>query len=122
MRTAVISPSNWSPCGRGLQKFHKPAAEGGVPRGPLLACVDKLGSHIGKLGSECGDDQLVMIDDRLAIRGRLERRVGLDGMCGETSGWSPRGDGAPLISAVPLRVFGGSPSGQMLEAQWFMRG
>ena len=66
--------------GRDLQKFHKPAAEGGVPRGPLLACVDKLGSHIGKLGAECGDDQLVMIDDRLAICGRFERRIGLDGM------------------------------------------
>ena len=71
--------SLFSPGGRGLQKFHKPAAEGGVPHGPLLACVDKLGSRIGKLGAECGDDQLVMGDDRLAICGRFERRVGLDG-------------------------------------------
>jgi hypothetical protein len=86
-----------------LQKFHKPAAEGGVPRGPLLACVDKLGSHIGKLGAECGDDQLVMIDDRLAIRGRFERRVGLDGMCGG----HPAGHHAEI--ALP-QIEGGDPT------------
>ena len=84
--------------GRGLQKFHKPAAEGGVPRGPLLACVDKLGSHIGKLGLECGDDQLVMIDDRLAIRGRFERRLGLEGMCGgHPAGHHGQGYGARVF-------------------------
>ena len=43
--------------GRGLQKFHKPAAEGGVPRSPLLACVDKLSSQVGKLGAQVGNDQ-----------------------------------------------------------------
>jgi hypothetical protein len=63
-------------------EFRKPAAESDMPSGALLARVGKLGSHIGKLGSERGDDQLVMIDDRLAICGRFERRLGLDGMCG----------------------------------------
>ena len=35
-----------------LANFHKPAAEGSVPHGPLLARAGKLGAQIGKLGLE----------------------------------------------------------------------
>ena len=95
-----------------LAEFHKPAAEPGVPRGPLHARIGKLGTHIGKLGSERGDYQLVMIDDRLAICGRFERRIGLDGMCSGHLAGHHAGAALPQLGAVTLRVFGKSPRGR----------
>ena len=68
--------------GRGLQSFVSLLPKAACQVARIVCGVGKLGSHIGKLGSERGDDQLVMIDDCLAICGRFERRLGLEGMCG----------------------------------------
>ena len=96
-----------------------------MPHGPLPARTGKLGAQIGgkESGLECGDDRIVMSYDCLAFRGRFALRVGLDEM---DLGGHPIGHHAemalPQMEGGDPTVLGGSPLGQMLEAQWFMRG